>query len=61
MKYCPNCDPPAEDLQAFCINCGCKLPDKTGTGNSRPGGSNQTNAHNRANTGNQASGSADKI
>ena len=61
MKYCPNCDTPAEDLQAFCINCGCKLPDKTGTGNSRPGGSNQTNAHNRANTGNQASGSADKI
>ncbi len=28
MKYCPNCGTAAEDTQAYCINCGCKIPNK---------------------------------
>lgn len=56
MKYCPNCGTPAEDMQAFCTNCGCKLPEKPGTGNHRESGKNRTDSNYRAADGNQADG-----
>lgn len=46
MKYCPNCGTAAEDMQAYCVNCGCKLPDKVENTNNNIDNSSQNTNNN---------------